>query len=108
MREKQLIKASPDNMDRPFEHMLPIVEALIEDGNVLRHENPFFLDKDGWRCDFEYPINFDLIETRFDLPKTIYISKDHGSILDKNSWVEIQGGASTDPKCTEKKRCQEP
>jgi len=92
MTHKEPIKPSSDDSARPFEHLLPIVEALLDEGNTSRHEDLFVLEKDGWRCDLHNPIDFDFLEKRFDVPVSIRLSRQHGSILDEHSWIEIQGG----------------
>lgn len=92
MTPKESIKPSSNDSARPFEHLLPIVEALLDKGNTSRHKDLFVLEKDGWRCDLHDPIDFDFPETIFDFPGSMRLSRQHDSILDELSWIEIHGG----------------
>ena len=92
MTPKESIKPLPDDKDRPFEHLLPIVEALLAEGNKSQHPGLFVLEKDGWRCDLMHPIDFGFLEKHFSFPRSIRLSRKYGSILDELSWIEIKGG----------------
>jgi hypothetical protein len=88
---KTRIEPNPSDSRRPYTHLEPIVDALIEAGNESMYEKTFFLDKDGWRCDLKKSIDFDLVRERFALPRSVSLSEEHNSILCENTWVEIQG-----------------
>jgi len=90
-KEKITIEPNPTDASHPYTHLKPIVEALLDAGNESMYEKEFYLDKDGWRCDLKLPIDFVLVRQRFELPKSISLSSDHGSILCESTWVEIQG-----------------
>jgi len=89
---KKLISALPSNPKKPFSHLEPIVDALLVDGNELMTKSKFYLDRDGWRSDLKYPINFQLLNKEFEIPSSILLSEEHDSILCQNTWVEIKGG----------------
>lgn len=57
-------------------HLRPIINLLIENGNVPVKDY-FTLDESGVRTFlFKYPIDTDLIHKHFELPKTIYAGYD--------------------------------
>jgi hypothetical protein len=81
----------PRDPKKPYSHLEPLVQALVETSNRTVRPEGFYLDKDGWRCDLEKPIDFALLAARFEIPPTIKLSPQHDSILCQNTWVEIQG-----------------
>jgi hypothetical protein len=89
---KKQIRESSDDPLLPFKHLEPIVWALTSDGNRAASEPPFLMDQDGWYCGFIKPINFDLLESQFEFPTSIQLSRIHNTILDTKTWVEIKGG----------------
>lgn len=90
--EKMKVRSEPEDPQVPYSHLEPIVDTLLADGNKIHGPAKFFRDTDGWRCDLKNPINFALIEKMFELPQTITLSREHGSILCHTTWIEIQGG----------------
>ena len=87
---------------KPYEHLKPIVQALIADGNrpskahgsALIDELGFYHDKDGWICVLRDPINFALIEVNFELPPSIELNEAENTIFCRKSWIEIRGNVS--------------
>ena len=49
------------------------------------------MNKDGWLCQLMYPIDFDLVLERFELPTYIKINKSKNLIFCEMSWSEIVG-----------------
>lgn len=96
---KIIISSSSKAGDKPYSHLEPIVEQLLSAGNELSDPLPnfplegkgFYMDRDGWKCDLKKPIDFKLIDNKFELPKSILISEKNNSILCKNTWIEIRG-----------------
>jgi hypothetical protein len=84
---------------KPYEHLKPIVQALISAGNrpskahgsVPTDEFGFYHDKDGWICVLSDPINFALIEADFELPPSIELNEEENTIFCRRSWIEIRG-----------------
>lgn len=74
---------------KPFAHLEPIICALIEAGNKPTSVPWFLVDKDGWYCQLQYPIDFDYLETRFEFPPSINLLRESGGILDTLTWTEI-------------------
>ncbi|MBA3890166.1 MAG: hypothetical protein H0X64_06525 [Gemmatimonadaceae bacterium] len=69
------------------------MDALVTHGNRVRAPGtPFYQDRDGWRCDLVEPVDFALIERRFDLPPMVELSRAWGTVLDRDTWVVIEGG----------------
>lgn len=76
---------------KPYEHLEPIVDALIEAGNKPTQSSRFYQARDGWRCDLKKPIDFKLLKERFEFPESIILSEPLDKIFCQNSWVEIKG-----------------
>ena len=78
--------------DEPYANLIPVVEALVANGNeVLDPGTPFYMDRDGWRCDLAAPIDFEFVDEHFEFPPSIELSPVHGTILDRDTWVVIEG-----------------
>ena len=93
MSPKQRIEPGLDGTEQPFRNLLPIVHALVAHGNRVRPPGtPFYQDRDGWRCDFVEPIDFALIDRLFELPPMIELSRTWGTVLDRDTWIVIEGG----------------
>jgi hypothetical protein len=91
MYKLMILPYPPNPNDKPYVHLEPVVTALIEDGNEAIRVPPFYLDRDGWRCDLKKPINFKLLKDRFEFPKSIVLSEQLDKIFCLNSWTEIKG-----------------
>jgi hypothetical protein len=84
---------------KPYEHLKPIVEALIADGNepssahgsIPIDDLEFYKNRDGWICVLSDPINFALIAAIFELPSSIKINEKENTVFCERSWVEICG-----------------
>ncbi len=97
----------PAKGQRAYEHLLPIVEVLIQHGNRLAMGPDWVANtygyrfrmnaKDGWVCVLENPIDVELIRSSFILPSSIIVAEDGRSIFDRDSWIEIQGGMAPVP-----------
>jgi hypothetical protein len=88
---KRKIAAMPPEGGPPYAHLELIVDALVRAGNEISGPNKFYMDRDGWRCDLKKPINFRLVQERFDLPQSILLSPSTDAILCQNTWIEIKG-----------------
>jgi hypothetical protein len=81
-----------------YYHLRPLVQALIQGGNRPSEGAPpladalgFYPTQGGWICDLQNPIDFDLIEQRFQLPRSIRLDRSKNSIFAEKSWVAING-----------------
>jgi hypothetical protein len=72
-----------------YEHLDPIVDALIADGNEIVGEERWKKTKDGWLCVVKDPINFSLVKQLFELPSTINCYEDRGTISCATTWSAI-------------------
>jgi hypothetical protein len=80
----------------PFANLLPIVAALVADGNAVV-DGGFVLEPGGWNCRLARAIDFTLIRDRFALPASIQLSPPHDTVLDRLTWSSIEGpGAHPD------------
>jgi len=82
-------RASSDP-DAPYGNLVPIVDRLIELGNVAL-DGGFILSQGGWYCRLEKPIDVRAVQDAFELPPSIKVSASHDTILDERSWCAIVG-----------------
>jgi hypothetical protein len=86
---KTTIKAQSLPWQKPYKNLTPIVEVLIKGGNTISstfgnhkpNRDGFYMDRDGWVCDLERPIDFDVIEKRFNIPPSIRLNKTENTVL---------------------------
>lgn len=76
---------------KPYEHLEPIVNALISAGNKPTNKSVWYLSRDGWRSDLTDPLDFALLQELFDFPETIKLVESRDKIFCQNSWIEIRG-----------------
>lgn len=77
--------------EKPFQHLDPVVQALIHAGNEPTNNSVWYLSRDGWRSDFKNPLDFELLRKLFDFPETIRLMEDRDKIFCQNTWIEIKG-----------------
>jgi hypothetical protein len=82
-------RVSPDPK-APYANLVPIVERLVELGNVAL-DGGFILNPDGWRCSLEKPIDAEAVRREFVLPSNVTISEEYDTIHDSGSWCTIEG-----------------
>ncbi|WHP63856.1 hypothetical protein [Vibrio harveyi] len=58
----------------------PILELLLESGNEVFTDYTWSSNPTGYLCILKKPIDFDLIESRFVLPKSIHLNKRLGEV----------------------------
>jgi hypothetical protein len=85
----QISEMSEDTA-RPWLNLMPIVDFLRAGGNTPT-DGGFILNPDGWRCRMAATLDLERIRDNFVLPKTVFLSDSHDSVLDKNSWCVIEG-----------------
>jgi hypothetical protein len=78
---------------RPYENLSPIVDALAAAGNSAI-EGGFVLNQAGWACRMAKPIDFVLVREQFELPPSIDVAAEQDTILDRSTWVAIEGPLS--------------
>jgi len=92
---KTVIKQFSPNLKRPYEkpyeHLQPIVEALIASGNEPLNSSVWVQSRDGWRSDFKRPLDFNLLNELFEFPKSIKLMNESDKIFCQNSWIDIRG-----------------
>lgn len=88
-----VIDSESRDPSRPWAHFEPIIDLLARHGNEAIGAKVFLLDKDGWYCQLQKPIDFDLLEIAFEFPNNLVLSRADGAILDSRTWVEIRGGS---------------
>ena len=85
-------------VDRPGEpimaHLAPVMLALVQGGNevIWRNENFGFVPQPhGWTAELARPIDFDLIEARFELPDTVILDRAGDRIWDEGNQAVVMG-----------------
>ena|SRR5688572_4961611 len=79
-------------------HLEPIVDLLLERGNVLAHPFRWGENRTGYFCHLREPIDFALVEASFELPPNILLNREEGSIECDISWATIIGGVRSTPR----------
>jgi len=80
--------------DDGYGHLFPLVEALLEAGNGLRHPETsvlFRTSQGGCHCSMTGPLRFDAIR---DLPRRaeVHFDEANDSIFCRHCWTGIYGG----------------
>jgi hypothetical protein len=70
---RPVVIADSGGPDRPYSHLLPIVEAEESWGNRVR--SPFQRDRDGWRMSMEHPLHVDQLRNAFVFPPHIEVGR---------------------------------
>jgi hypothetical protein len=92
-----IVEGDPDSPE-PYVHLAPIVEFLLRNGNALcdrarqSRNKGFANSQGGWGCCLAQPIDFALVEARFELPSTVHLRRDQDSIFCERTWISIDGG----------------
>lgn len=79
---------------KPYEHLEPIVDFLLEKGNQLSRQYRWGENRTGYFCFLEEPIDFELIEKEFSLPSYIRFDREGNSIECDKTWVSIKGAVA--------------
>lgn len=99
MNVKTIIDTASTDENQPYAHLIPLVQFICKNGNYfsppvgksIPNEFGFYQDKDGWKCDFFNPIDFNLVQNNFIFPSTISLNPGSQSIFCRNSWIGIRG-----------------
>jgi hypothetical protein len=89
--KKTVINSVPTLETVPYDHLLPLVKALLVRNKRAPESIGFYCDRDGWRCDLDFPIDFEYIREHFVIPESILLSLEHRSILCLKTWCVITG-----------------
>ena len=76
---------------RPYEHLEPLVDFLLDHGNKLARDYRWGENRTGYFCLLVNPLDFDLIESEFLIPSYIRLVRNSDAIECDKSWVTIQG-----------------
>ena len=74
-----------------YEHLQPIVEALLRAGNQLARKDRWGSTKEGFVCYLQDPIDFALVSSMFALPESIVLSQQRNLIACSKTWATIYG-----------------
>jgi hypothetical protein len=85
----------PETLLRHYVHLLPIVEALIAEGNASA--DGFHGTKDGYLCLMQKPIDFNFVRERFALPPSIELMNETNEIFCTKTWCRIRGATLPRP-----------
>ncbi len=87
---KTTLEYKPDATP-PHAHMEAIVELLLANGNSLARDERWHNDMAAQICFLTAAIDFDLIESHFELPACIRVTQDRGLLECDETWRTIQG-----------------
>jgi hypothetical protein len=90
MKAKQRISEMPLEGEPAYAHLVPVVDALLTMGN--RAPAGFVLEKDGWLCQFEQPLDLEALRQLFTFPATVVLSDQLDCVHCQNTWALIEGG----------------
>ncbi len=74
-------------------HLQEILDLLVEHGNSFDHSLPLERLRGGSTRFVAKPINFDLIERTFELPKFIELNKGQHCVICRRCWCDIAEGS---------------
>jgi hypothetical protein len=86
------LKINKDGTYPPYNHLQPIVDLLIANGNESKYPEIFFPTKEGWQCRLKKKIDFALLRDNLEIPGTIQLDEEDGTIFDTLAFIEIIGG----------------
>jgi hypothetical protein len=95
MSERRRIGADPENLHRPFTHLVPLVQALLDHGNELarppRDGGVFSPSQGGWVAYLRKPIDWQWLQETFELPDLLRYQAEDDEIFDHKHWISILG-----------------
>lgn len=86
------IRNEPGPGFQRFHHLEPVVEFLLQSGNMLSGGKRWKQTPSGWLCVFDYPIDFQRLRETFQFPDTIALNDKDGVIACEKTWATIMGG----------------
>lgn len=92
--DREVIEPYDREGEPAMSHLAPVMVALVEAGNevVWRNANFGFRPAPhGWTAELAEPIDFDLIESRFELPDSVVLDRDNDTIWDEGNQAVVLG-----------------
>ncbi len=74
-----------------YSHLEPIVDLLLSHGNSLARDYKWGENRTGFYCFLQDAIDFDLVESSFDIPEFIRFDRQNNAIECDKTWVSIRG-----------------
>lgn len=93
--DREVIEPYDRDGEPAMAHLAPVMVALVQAGNevVWRNENFGFRPAPhGWTAELTGPIDFDLIEARFELPDSVILDREGDKIWDEGNQAVVLGG----------------
>jgi len=78
-----------------YSHLDPIVDLLLQGGNLLAREYRWGENRTGYFCFLQKPIDFDLIDATFTLPPSVRLDRDQDGVECDVTWASIKGGMAS-------------
>ncbi|WP_038891723.1 hypothetical protein [Vibrio campbellii] len=75
-----MIELTDEVIGPKYKILNPILELLLETGNEVFTDYTWSANPTGYLCILKKPIDFDLIESRFVLTKSIHLNKRCGEV----------------------------
>ena len=86
------ILSKPEDKSLPvYDHLEPVVSALLEHGNLLARSVRWGSTRDGFVCFLQKPIDFALLRELFDFPGSIVLAESKDLVACEYSWAIIYG-----------------
>jgi hypothetical protein len=95
MTERPHIDADPADPNRPYTHLVPLVQALLDHGNRIAHPGPkgelFAPGQGGYVAYLTDRLDWDWLQATFELPDLLRYEPGDDEIYDHKNWVSILG-----------------
>jgi hypothetical protein len=95
MTERVRIEAEPADPHRPYTHLIPLVQALVDHGNPIAHPGPdgelFAPSQGGWVAYLSKRIDWRWLQETFELPELLRYERKDDEIFDHKNWISILG-----------------
>jgi hypothetical protein len=95
MTDRVQIDAEPADPHRPYTHLLPLVQGLIDHGNPLARPTAsgdlFVPSQGGWVAYLSKPLDWQWVQETFALPDLVRYDRGDDEIFDHKNWVSILG-----------------
>ena len=89
------IEADPVSQGRPYTHLVPLVQALIDHGNPLAklgsNGELFCPSQGGWVAYLSGRIDWSWVQATFELPDDLTYDRREDEIFDHKNWISIRG-----------------
>lgn len=98
MTGRRQLDPAPAPGGSPFAHLLPLVQTLLDRGNRITkpgmHGDLFAPSQGGYVAYLADPIDWDWLQTEFELPPSLHYDAASDQLFDRANWVSVKGSQS--------------